>query len=208
MVCACEKRARQINKAVCAARREKKREVGREELGVSAAVVEYAGISTVKPVWSSSIPALCCCTLNVRRKLNSRVELKIDPALSDPRPASSTGAEKEVKPLLLLLVGLLLLASRIFWLVCSLGCARKGFYLCSRLGGSRQSPRRSSTINPHSLLFSSIFYWYVGIKPCIGLSDYVTTIPTHILSHFFEMKLLFFFNVQSLLVIWDISERA
>lgn len=52
----------------------------------------------IKPVWSS-ILALYCCTLNVRRKLNSRGELKIDPALSDPRPASSTDAEKEIKPL-------------------------------------------------------------------------------------------------------------
>lgn len=56
----------------------------------------------IKPVWSS-ILALYRCTLNVRRKLNSRGELKIDPALSDPRPASSTDAEKEIKPLRILL---------------------------------------------------------------------------------------------------------
>lgn len=31
----------------------------------------------LKPVWSS-ILVRCCCTLNVRRKLNSRAELKID----------------------------------------------------------------------------------------------------------------------------------
>lgn len=70
---------------------------------------EYAGISTVKPVWSS-IPALCCCTLNVRRKLNSRGGLKIEPVLSDPSSAPSTDAQKEIKPLLLLL------ASPIFFL--------------------------------------------------------------------------------------------
>lgn len=38
----------------------------------------------------------------MRRKLNSRGELKIDGALCDPRPASSTDAEREFETLFLL----------------------------------------------------------------------------------------------------------
>lgn len=69
----------------------------------------------IELVWSS-ILALYCCTLNVRRKLNSRGELKIDPAFSDPSPASSTDAEKEIKPLRIPIT------SPVFSCLLSLGC--------------------------------------------------------------------------------------